>query len=131
MSIKPINNLAKNYEEFFLFKKMRNIEIGVKKNDFIKSFMNNTLQSDYLKYCEEVKQIKKNYDEKKSNKDKNDNKIITQKSIDNIPNKVIVEQQKNDLKEDDILNNIIISIGEEKSKFLGKKRKIFKLQNYN
>ncbi len=110
---------------------MRNIEIGVKKNDFIKSFMNNTLQSDYLKYCEEVKQIKKNYDERKSNKDKNDNKINTQKSIDNIPNKVIVEQQKNDLKEDDILNNIIISIGEEKSKFLGKKRKIFKLQNYN
>ena len=129
--IEKINNLAKNYEEFFLFKKMRNIEIGVKKNDFIKSFMNNTLQSDYLKYCEEVKQIKKNYDEKKSNKDKNDNKIITQKSIDNIQNKGIVEQQKNDLKEDDILNNIIISIGEEKSKFLGKKRKIFKLQNYN
>ena len=129
--IEKINNLAKNYEEFFLFKKMRNIEIGVKKNDFIKSFMNNTLQSDYLKYCEEVKQIKKNYDEKKINKDKNDNKINTQKSIDNIPNKVIVEQQKNDLKEDDILNNIIISIGEEKSQFLGKKRKIFKLQNYN
>ena len=57
--------------------------------------------------------------------------ILKKVLIKYIPNKVIVEQQKNDLKEDDILNNIIISIGEEKSQFLGKKRKIFKLQNYN
>ena len=124
--IEKINNLAKNYEDFFLLKKMRNIEIGDKKNDFIKSFMNNTLQSDYLKYCEDVKQIKKFYDDRKNNTIK----INTHNIIDKNADKEIIREQQNDSKEDDILKNIIISIDGEKNQFLGKKRNSLILQNY-
>ena len=124
--IEKINNLAKNYEDFFLLKKMRNIEIGDKKNDFIKSFMNNTLQSDYLKYCEDVKQIKQFYDDRKSNT----NEINTHNIIDKNAGKEIIIEQQNDSKEDDILKNIIISIDGEKNQFLGKKRNPLILQNY-
>lgn len=124
--IEKINNLAKNYEDFFLLKKMRNIEIGDKKNDFIKSFMNNTLQNDYLKYCEAVKQIKQFYDDRKSNT----NEINTHNIIDKNAGKEIIIEQQNDSKEDDILKNIIISIDGEKNQFLGKKRNPLILQNY-
>ena len=124
--IEKINNLAKNYEDFFLLKKMRNIEIGDKKNDFIKSFMNNTLQSDYLKYCEDVKQIKQFYDDRKSNT----NEINTHNIIDKNAGKEIIIEQQNDSKEDDILKNLIISIDGEKNQFLGKKRNPLILQNY-
>ena len=108
--VEKLGNLAKNYEGFFLFKKMRNVDLSDKKNDFIKQFMNNSLESDYLKYLEQVKQIKNFYDNRQ-NMIKN-----------NIDNKDIIEEKQNDVKNEDILNNIIISIGEEKNQLLGKKR---------
>ena len=108
--IEKLGNLAKNYEDFFLFKKMRNVDLSDKKNDFIKQFMNNSLESDYLKYLEQVKQIKNFYDNRQN---------MLQNNIDN---KDIIEEKQNDVKNEDILNNIIISIGEEKNQLLGKKR---------
>ena len=108
--IEKLGNLAKNYEGFFLFKKMRNVDLSDKKNDFIKQFMNNSLESDYLKYLEQVKQIKNFYDNRQN---------MLQNNIDN---KDIIEEKQNDVKNEDILNNIIISIGEEKNQLLGKKR---------
>ena len=108
--VEKLGNLAKNYEDFFLFKKMRNVDLSDKKNDFIKQFMNNSLESDYLKYLEQVKQIKNFYDNRQN---------MIQNNIDN---KYIIEEKQNDVKNEDILNNIIISIGEEKNQLLGKKR---------
>ena len=72
--------------------------------------MNNSLESDYLKYLEQVKQIKNFYDNRQN---------MLQNNIDN---KDIIEEKQNDVKNEDILNNIIISIGEEKNQLLGKKR---------
>ena len=117
--VEKLGNLAKNYEGFFLFKKMRNVDLSDKKNDFIKQFMNNSLESDYLKYLEQVKQIKNFYDNRQ-NMLKN-----------NIDNKDIIEEKQNDVKNEDILNNIIISIGEEKNQLLGKKRNPAKLSDFN
>ena len=111
--VEKLGNLAKNYEDFFLFKKMRNVDLSDKKNDFIKQFMNNSLESDYLKYLEQVKQIKNFYDNRQN---------MLQNNIDN---KDIIEERQNDVKNEDILNNIIISIGEEKNQLLGKKRNPF------
>ena len=56
--IKNINSLAHRYEEFFLEKRPRNIEFNNKKNDFIKDFMNNTLNDKYSKLSDEVKKFK-------------------------------------------------------------------------
>ena len=117
--IEKLGNLAKNYEGFFLFKKMRNVDLSDKKNDFIKQFMNNSLESDYLKYLEQVKQIKNFYDNRQN---------MLQNNIDN---KDIIEEKQNDVKNEDILNNIIISIGEEKNQLLGKKRNPAKLSDFN
>ena len=117
--VEKLGNLAKNYEGFFLFKKMRNVDLSDKKNDFIKQFMNNSLESDYLKYLEQVKQIKNFYDNRQN---------MNQNNIDN---KDIVEEKQNDVKNEDILNNIIISIGEEKNQLLGKKRNPAKLSDFN
>ena len=117
--VEKLGNLAKNYEGFFLFKKMRNVDLSEKKNDFIKQFMNNSLESDYLKYLEQVKQIKNFYDNRQN---------MLQNNIDN---KDIIEEKQNDAKNEDILNNIIISIGEEKNQLLGKKRNPAKLSDFN
>ena len=117
--VEKLGNLAKNYEGFFLFKKMRNVDLSDKKNDFIKQFMNNSLESDYLKYLEQVKQIKNFYDNRQN---------MIQNNIDN---KDIIEEKQNDVKNEDILNNIIISIGEEKNQLLGKKRNPAKLYDFN
>jgi len=117
--IEKLGNLAKNYEGFFLFKKMRNVDLSEKKNDFIKQFMNNSLESDYLKYLEQVKQIKNYYD----------NRINMIHN--NVDNKNTIKEKQQDVKNEEILNNIIISIGEEKNKFLEKKRNPAKLSDFN
>ena len=98
--IEKLGNLAKNYEGFFLFKKMRNVDLSDKKNDFIKQFMNNSLESDYSKYLSQVEQIKNFYDNRQN---------MIQNNIDN---KDIIEEKQNDVKNENILNDIIISIGE-------------------
>ena len=98
--VEKLGNLAKKYERFFLFKKMRNVDLSDKKNDFIKQFMNNSLENDYSKYLAQVKQIKNFYDNRQN--------MIQN----NIHNKDIIEEKQNDVKNENILNDIIISIGE-------------------
>ena len=117
--VEKLGNLAKNYEGYFLFKKMRNVDLSEKKNDFIKQFMNNSLESDYLKYLEQVKQIK-NYYDKRQNMIQN-----------NFDDKGIIEEKQHDVKNEDVLKNIIISIGEEKNQFLEKKRNPAKLSDFD
>ena len=60
--INDIRNLAYNYEDFFLNKKPRNVDYNNKKNQFIKVFMNNTLNDKYMQLWEEVKQLKNFYE---------------------------------------------------------------------
>ena len=123
--VEKINRLAHEYEDFFLYKKMRNVDLGVKRNDFIKSFMNNTLKSDFTKYFEQVEAIKNFYEQR--------NNILIQKFPDLSKNVKInniqkTDEHKNENKTDDILKNIIISISDDKNQFLERKRK---LDNYN
>ncbi len=110
-----------NMKTFFLYKKMRNVDLGDKRNDFIKSFMNNTLKSDFTKYFEQVEAIKNSYKQR--------NNILTQKFPDlsknvNINIKPKTHEHKNENKNDDILKNIIISISDDKNQFLERKRKL-------
>ena len=102
--LEKINRLAHEYEDFFLYKIMRNVDLGDKRNDFIKSFMNNTLKSDFTKYFEQVEAIKNSYKQR--------NNILIQKFPDlsknvNINNIQKADEQKNENKSDDILKNII------------------------
>ena len=61
---KCINKLAHNYEKFFLSKKTRNVELGNKKEDCIKSFMEKTTQEQYDKYFKELGDLKKFYEDR-------------------------------------------------------------------
>ena len=123
--VEKINRLAYEYEDFFLYKKMRNVDLGDKRNDFIKSFMTNTLKSDFTKYFKQVEAIKNFYKQR--------NNILIQKFPDLSKNVKInniqkTDEHKNENKTDDILKNIIISISDDKNQFLERKRK---LDNYN
>ena len=132
--IEKICDLAKNYEGFFLYKKMRNVDLSDKKNDFIKQFMNNSLESDYFKYCEQVKKIKDFYNNRKNSLNENKNDEIKNKTKNNIINnfnKELIEEMKNDTQNEDIFKDIIISINEGKNQFLEKKRKPDKLLKFN
>ena len=60
--IKLINNLAHNYENFFLSKKTRNVGLGNKKEDWIKSFMQNITKEQYEYYLVQIKQCKNYYE---------------------------------------------------------------------
>ena len=87
--------------------------------------MNNTLETDYLKYLEQVKQIKYFYDKRKNQT------ILSEIKVENniIPKKNLVEEKKKEFNIEDDLKNIIISIDGEKHQFLEKKRNLDK--NYN
>ena len=101
--LEKINRLAHEYEDFFLYKIMRNVDLGDKRNDFIKSFMNNTLKSDFTKYFEQVEAIKNSYKQR--------NNILIQKFPDLSKNVNInyiqkSDEQNNENKSDDILKNL-------------------------
>ena len=66
--INDINDLAHHYEEFFLEKKPRNVDYNNKKNQFIKTFMQNTLNDEYLTLLEEVRNHKNYYDTRNGQK---------------------------------------------------------------
>lgn len=66
--VKDLNDLAHHYEEFFLEKKPRNVDYNNKKNQFIKTFMQNTLNDEYLVLLEQVKNHKNYYDTRKGQK---------------------------------------------------------------
>ena len=57
-----INTLAHHYEDFFLSKKTRNVELGNKKEDCIKQFMETTTDEQYKYYLDQLKQFKKYYE---------------------------------------------------------------------
>jgi hypothetical protein len=60
-----IISLANNYENFFLEKKARNIDNKNNKNEFIKTFMINSLNDKYPSLLQEVTKLKEFYDNRK------------------------------------------------------------------
>ena len=94
--IEKIERLAHNYEDFFLYKKMRSVGLSEKRNEFVKSFMSRTFKVDYTKYFEQVEQIKNYYNNRKKGLKQNNAK----------------EEKQND----DILNDIITNISNENNK---------------
>ena len=106
--IEDINNLAHHYEDFFLNKKPRNVDYNNKKNQFIKTFMNNSLNDKYLQLCEEVKQLKTFYENRDALKEQGNQVIcpnqINEKTIDNSFTKK-TENKINYFETKDFLNN--------------------------
>ena len=106
--IEDINNLAHHYEDFFLNKKPRNVDYNNKKNQFIKTFMNNSLNDKYLQLCEEVKQLKTFYENRNALKEQGNQVIcpsqINEKTIDN-PFTKKTENKINYFETKDFLNN--------------------------
>jgi hypothetical protein len=106
--IEDINNLAHHYEDFFLNKKPRNVDYNNKKNQFIKTFMNNSLNDKYLQLCEEVKQLKTFYENRNALKEQGNQVIcpnqINEKTIDNSFTKK-TENKINYFETKDFLNN--------------------------
>ena len=103
--IEKIERLAHNYEDFFLYKKMRSVGLSEKRNEFVKSFMSRTFKVDYTKYFEQVEQIKNYYNNRKKGLKQNNEK----------------EGKQND----DILNDIVINKSYENNntnQFLKRKR---------
>ena len=79
--INDISYLAHHYEEYFLQKKPRNVDYNNKKNKFIKDFMNKLVKNEYLKLCEELKQFKIFYENRKLlNKKFESSSLIVQKN---------------------------------------------------
>ena len=62
MYSQKINNLAHHYEDFFLGKKTRNVELGTKKEECIKLIMESTQKEQYDFYMEELKKYKSLYE---------------------------------------------------------------------
>jgi hypothetical protein len=93
--INDIDYLAHHYEEYFLQKKPRNVDYNNKKNKFIKDFMNNLVNNEYLKLCEELKQLKIFYENRKllNNKFESNSLIVqkNQKSDDTLDNSLLIK----------------------------------------
>ena len=131
--VNQIKALAENYEDFFLNKKMRNVDLSEKKNDFIKNFMINTQKSDYLKYAEKVKEIKNYYDNRKQELKISYSNFINPyiNKINNIYSINTLNNSMNKtcfLKNSDSYKNIFFRIDNTKKndEFLERKRKPFK-----
>ena len=94
---KNLNTLAHHYEDFFLSKKTRNVELGDKKEDCIKLFMETTTEEQYKYYFEQLKQYKKFYENRSG--------IVQEQKIKNpfILNFKLIE--KDNLKINEINNN--------------------------
>ena len=122
--IEKMDKLAHNYEDFFLYKKMRSVGIGEKRNEFIKSFMNRTFKIDYSKYFEQVEQIKNQYNNR--NKDLELNCLnLSKKDTNATKEEDKIDKNKN--KNDDILKGIIVNINSENNEqFLKRKRNLEK-----
>ena len=120
--IEKMNKLAHNYEDFFLYKKMRSVGLGEKRNEFIKSFMSKTFKVDYSKYFEQVEQIKNYYNNR--NKGLELNLLNLSKKETNATND---EDNKDKNKNDGVLKGIIININNENNEqFLKRKRNLEK-----
>ena len=149
-----INNLAHHYEDFFLSKKTRNVELGNKKEECIKTIMEATHKEQYDYYMEELKKYKTHYEKNGTYKDqkikttfilthfndKKDNLLINEKNnnnFDNITingnNEIDLSTKKTSREPIDNLNASPLSskefhletINDCKNEFCGKKRKFY------
>ena len=118
--VEKMKKLADDYEGFFLYKKMRNVD---KKNNFIKSFMDKTFNNNYSFYSEQVKKLKDYYNNRKNNLNENTMGICLINNFENIDNNIIIKKnfEENDEK---ITNeeNLLINTGNEENKYLNRKR---------
>ena len=113
--IEKIERLAHNYEDFFLYKKMRSVGLSDRRSEFVKSFMSKTFKVDYTKYFEQVEQIKNYYNNRKKGLEQNNIKFSNDSN------------EKKEKQNDDILNDIIINISNENNnnnQFLKRKRNL-------
>lgn len=111
--VKDINDLAHHYEEFFLDKKPRNVDYNNKKNQFIKTFMQNTLNDEYLKLIEEVRKHKSYYDTRNGQKVKFTKiDIINQEKEESMNNFLINESTQIELNEVKTKNNSALKLFE-------------------
>ena len=104
--VEKIERLAHNYEDFFLYKKMRSVGLSDKRSEFVKSFMSKTFKVDYTKYFEQVEQIKNYYNNRKKSLEQNNINFTNDKY--NEKQKILEGKQN-----DDILNDIVINISKE------------------
>ena len=88
--INDLNELAHHYENYFLDKKPRNVDYKNKKNKYIKEITNNSLNDKYLQLCNEIKELKNFYDNRKLLKNKFPQiSLNNQKSDDTLDNSLI------------------------------------------
>ena len=114
--VKDINDLAHHYEEFFLEKKPRNVDYNNKKNLFIKTFMKNTLNDEYLSLLEEVKKLKNFYDSRKGQKVKFTKiDVLNQTKEETMNNNLINESIQIELNEDKTKTNSALILFEAPS----------------
>ena len=146
-----INYLAHHYEDFFLGKKTRNVELGNKKEECIKSILETTLPAQYEFYMNQLKMYKELYVKQSGpfkepkikspfilthfNNYKKDNLLINEKSDNNVfDNETIKEGNEIDLLVKKTINNEnenklndneinLLTNNENKNEFCGKKRK--------
>jgi hypothetical protein len=146
-----INYLAHHYEDFFLGKKTRNVELGNKKEECIKSILETTLPEQYEYYMNQLKIFKDLYEKQSGpfkepkikspfilthfNNYKKDNLLINEKSNNSVFDiETIKEGNENEFLAKKIINNEnenklndneinILSNNENKNEFCGKKRK--------
>ena len=110
--INDISDLAHHYEEFFLEKKPRNVDYNNKKNQFIKTFMQNTLNDEYLNLLEEVKKLKNYYDTRYGQKVKFTKIDVHNQTKEDIMNNLINESTQIELNEIKTKNNSDINVFE-------------------
>ena len=111
--VNDINDLAHHYEEFFLEKKPRNVDYNNKKNQFIKTFMQNTLNDEYLTLLEEVKKHKNYYDARKGQKVKFTKiDVLNQAKEETMNNNLINESTQIELNEVKTKNNSALNLFE-------------------
>jgi hypothetical protein len=110
--IEDINNLAHHYEDFFLNKKPRNVDYNNKKNQFIKTFMQNTLNDEYLNLLEEVKKLKNYYDTRYGQKVKFTKIDVHNQTKEDTMNNLINESTQIELNEIKTKNNSDINVFE-------------------
>ena len=114
--INDINNLAHHYEEFFLVKKPRNVDFNNKKNQFIKTFMQNTLNDEYLTLLEKVRNHKNYYDTRNGQKVKFTKiDVLNQAKEETMNNNLINESSRIDLNEMKTKNNSDLNVFEAPS----------------
>ena len=112
-----IISLANNYENFFLRKKQKNLDYKSNKNEFIKSFMINSLNEEYSSLLQEVTKLKEYYDNRK--------KLQIPKNIKNNSDNFVTFKNGIEYKDDENYINKNIDIDIKEIKGNENKKRIF------